>query len=80
MFELGAAWGLERRCLPICGPGFEFKDLRSPLNEIHAIKWNSKEDWFQLIETISRNLSVQMHSISRINSYIEKVVSYEYPQ
>lgn len=76
MFELGAGWGLGKMVIPICGPTFEFRALRAPLNEIHGIKWTEKAQWFQLIDELSSTLSISKKASSRISSLIDKVVEH----
>jgi len=38
LFELGAAWGLERDIFPILGPGLKIRDLPGPLGNLPCIE------------------------------------------
>lgn len=38
LFELGAAWGLERNIFPILGPGLKVRDLPGPLGSLPCIE------------------------------------------
>jgi hypothetical protein len=80
MFEFGAGWGLNKRLIPILGPEFSHSDLRPPLSESHAIKWNSAAGWFQLIEGLSQTLDVKMRSLALFSANIEKLVAFGKPK
>jgi hypothetical protein len=80
MFELGAAWGLNKRVVPVLGPKFNCSDLRAPISEAHAMKWNNGPSWHQLIDSLSQQLNVNKRSSRLFAATIERLVAYGNPK
>ncbi len=61
MFELGAAWGLERRVYPILGSNMKSKDLPGPLGTLSCIEIESPDASSRtsdLLQQLAKDLNV----------------------
>ncbi|MBE0649919.1 MAG: toll/interleukin-1 receptor domain-containing protein [Bacteroidales bacterium] len=76
-FELGAGWGMDKIVIPIIGPGLTTVQLRPPLSEQHAIKWQDRHDWEQLADDLSSYLRIKKRSIPRYSSIIQQLVNFD---
>lgn len=79
LFELGAGWGLDKRVIPILGPGFDYGHLPAPIKDNHAMQWKNTAAWLSLIEDISEQLHIDKRRSDRILSLINILVAYENP-
>jgi hypothetical protein len=53
LLELGAAWGLEKKAIPLLAPGVPFKIL-GPLAEIHTLQMADDTDMITVVTTLAR--------------------------
>lgn len=70
MFELGAAWGLDRTVVPLLFD-LDFDNLPAALKNILAVKINMKNDIYGLIDQIARELNWNKKGSERINHAVE---------
>jgi hypothetical protein len=62
VMELGAAWALAKRAIPLIGHGVTFGDLPGPFKDIHALRMDHDADMGGLIETIGKCTSLPQTS------------------
>ena len=58
-FELGAAWMLKKRIIPVCHAGLTPEDLKIPLSRLHGVTLTKAEDLETLYETVALQLGFQ---------------------
>jgi hypothetical protein len=58
-FELGAAWILKKRIVPVCHAGLTPEDLKIPLSLLQGITLTEPEDIERLYDTLARQLGFQ---------------------
>jgi len=64
LFELGAGWGLERRCIPLAGPDSRKSTLRgTPLADLNVLETSVREDVQQLLSDIAQTLSLELEPV-----------------
>ena len=79
LFELGAAWALQKKIIPITGPGASFQNMPLLLSNTHALGYCDKDGWHQLIKNISLTLSVNTNDPTYYNSTIESIAKFGSP-
>jgi hypothetical protein len=65
MFELGAAWGLERHVYPILGPNMQSRNLPGPLGNLSCIEIESPDASSRtsdLLQQLAKDLNVESKS------------------
>lgn len=78
LFELGAAWGLGSRLVPIMGPGCELSRVRPPLSDYHFYKWNVRHHWEKLIDDLALWLTVEKESnVPAYSTMIDAIIKME---
>jgi hypothetical protein len=76
LFELGAAWGLGARLVPILGPGYQPSIVRAPLSDYHACKWGVRQHWEKLIDDLSSWLTIEKETNLPVYSrLIDEIIS-----
>jgi hypothetical protein len=60
LFELGARWGANTRLKPLRAAGLELSELRAPLTERHVQSCDDESDLHQMLEEISRDLTMEL--------------------
>lgn len=58
-FELGAAWMLQKRIIPVCHAGLTPDDLKLPLSHLQAVTLTDAEDIETLYETLAEQFGFQ---------------------
>jgi hypothetical protein len=58
-FELGAAWMLRKRIIPVCHAGLTPDDLKIPLSRLHGITLTDAEDIETLYKTLAQQFGFQ---------------------
>jgi hypothetical protein len=53
LFELGAAWAVDRPVFPVVSSDFDFGDLPGPLKERHASRLSETTEIYQLLENMA---------------------------
>jgi hypothetical protein len=73
-FELGAAWALRRRLIPIL-VDIGFADLPEPIRERNAFRVADEHDMLQLVDEIAANLRAEKNPTPRILEAARRVTS-----
>lgn len=56
--EMGAAWALSKKHIPILIPPFDYTDMKGPLPQSQAIKINNPTRWTTLKSQLERHLEI----------------------
>jgi hypothetical protein len=59
LFELGAAWGLQRAIIPIVTDRLTLADLPPSLQDPTPVRWDEDTDWFELVDSLAHRLRVK---------------------
>jgi hypothetical protein len=74
MFELGAAWGLDRDIFPILGPGLHVKDLPGPLSNLPCIvieEPTASSRMSDLIQQIAEDLNLSTKNGGKVQANLD---------
>jgi hypothetical protein len=75
LFELGARWGAETPFLPLVAGGLRMSDLRAPLSGLHSHSCDTETDLHQMLDEISRWLSLEKASPAVYNNQLKKLAA-----
>lgn len=78
MFELGAAWGLNRDIYPILEPGLHISDLPGPLNQLPCIEIESTDSSSRtsdLIQQLTEDLELSRKNGGKAQANMESFIS-----
>ncbi len=77
LLELGAGWGLDKRLVPITGPGIHLEGLPQWLSEKHGMRWDHKECWEDFDRDVFRPLGKTIKFKKRFRGAIEKLIKWQ---
>jgi hypothetical protein len=73
LFELGAAWGMQKLVIPLlCNIKHEY--LPRPLRERNAVKAHDRGDILQMLETIRNRLEINQRPDTRYNRNVDELL------
>ena len=75
VFELGARWGAKRSLIPLIAPGSNTAVLRGPLSGINALNSTSRSQLSQLLDDLSRELSLILQPASSFQRHIDTIIN-----
>ena len=71
-FELGAAWALRRRLIPIL-IDLRYEDLPEPIRDLNALRASEENDILQLIDDVAGGLNAVKEPLPRILEAVRRV-------
>lgn len=75
VFELGARWGANRSLIPLIAPGANTDVLGGPLVGINALNSTNRSQLSQLLDDLSRELSLALQPASSFQRHIETIIN-----
>lgn len=85
LFELGASWIMDyskpnHRTIPILGHGVSNEILPGPLQTRHASKANKRSDMLQMLQEISKILSIELLPPDQYDDELHAFIGYRPPK
>ncbi|MEZ5942452.1 MAG: toll/interleukin-1 receptor domain-containing protein [Planctomycetaceae bacterium] len=78
-FELGARWGLGRFLIPVLAPSVEPSVLKAPLNNLNALRCDSRPQLQQLVGDVAAELDISPDPPQSYDEYIERILDLSKP-
>jgi predicted RNA-binding Zn-ribbon protein involved in translation (DUF1610 family) len=75
VFELGARWGANRSLIPLIAPGANNGVLGGPLSGINALDSSNRSQLSQLLDDLSRELSLPLQPASSFQRHMDAIVN-----
>ena len=75
VFELGARWGANRSLIPLIAPGANTDVLGGPLSGINALDSTNRSQLSQLLDDLSRELSLPQQPASSFQRHIDAIIN-----
>lgn len=75
LFELGAAWALGKRTIPVIHPLLSVDILPGPLAGVHAANLGDQEDIGQMIEELSQHLGCRFRSAATLGDDLQGAIA-----
>lgn len=79
LFELGAAWGLDRNIFPILGPGIDVRNLPGPLGSLPCIVMEAEDAASRLIDLVQQmheDLGVESKNGGKFQANLNAFLNY----
>ena len=78
LLELGAGWGLEKRLVPIRGPGVELSGLPLWLSEKHCMPWDHEQCWYDFDPDVFRKLGKRLQHPKKFKGIVNRLVTWQW--
>lgn len=75
LFELGARWGSEKPFKLITSDASNFKLMQPPLSNHHTVCISNRQELYQILEEIQKELSYNSYKSSSIAKEVEKLLT-----
>lgn len=75
LFELGAAWGMEKLIVPILAGEVDFFQLPGPVREMNAIKANDSGRLWQLVQEIAAKSGHPTRPPAKVQAAVDEFIS-----